>query len=407
MDKRPRTASSAFGWYLGSASVWMAGMSLQGFLFSWMLVGILEAPADAVGLARMLAEFPPLLILLLGGVLVDRVDGRRLLLIMQLAMVLPPVLLATLAGANRLDYASVVLFGVVLASIQALTDPARQAILNQVTALDTQRAVTLTAIVTTLVGMAGFWLGGQLETLGLPLLLLLQAGLFLLGAPVTARLPALPPAASPERLRLTAGLRAIRSSPLLRDVVALNVMSSLFNAGAYIVVLPFIVKTVYGGSAELFATVLLAFTAGSVGSNLVLLGAMPLQRPVRLLLLMQPTRAVLLLALLFEPPQWLFLLLLFGWGLNTGVTSTLVRTTVQEQAPDATRAQILSILQFSFMIAVPISSALLGLLVAATTPTVGLWPGVAVSLALFAYGFSRPVLRDYLAPAAPRPSPDR
>ncbi|MFM7121683.1 MAG: hypothetical protein ACKOZX_15810, partial [Gammaproteobacteria bacterium] len=64
-------------------------------------------------------------------------------------------------------------------------------------------------------------------------------------------------------------------------------------------------------------------------------------------------------------------------------------------------------LQFSFMIAVPISSALLGLLVAGTTPTVGLWPGVAVSLALFAYGFSRPVLRDYLAPAAPRPSPDR
>ena len=185
---------------------------------------------------------------------------------------------------------------------------------------------------------------------------------------------------------------------LLRDLVALNFVSSLFNAGAYIVVLPFIVKTVYGGSAELFATVLLAFTAGSVGSNLVLLGVMPLKRPVRLLLLMQPTRALLLLALLVEPPQWLFLLLLFGWGLNTGVTSTLVRTTIQEQAPDATRAQILSILQFSFMIAVPISSALLGLLVADTEPLAGLWPGVAMSLALFVYGFSRPALRDYRAP---------
>ena len=146
------------------------------------------------------------------------------------------------------------------------------------------------------------------------------------------------------------------------------------------------------------AYVLLAFTAGSVGSNLVLLGVMPLKRPVRLLLLMQPTRALLLLALLVEPPQWLFLLLLFGWGLNTGVTSTLVRTTIQEQAPDATRAQILSILQFSFMIAVPISSALLGLLVADTEPLAGLWPGVAMSLALFVYGFSRPALRDYRAP---------
>lgn len=398
MQKSDRGAPTAFGWYLSSASVWMAGMSLQGFLFSWMLVGILEAPADAVGLARTLAEFPPLLILLLGGLLGDRVDGRRLLLVMQVAMVLPPLALAALAGADRLDYTSVVLFGVVLASIQALTDPARQAILNRVTALDTQRAVTITAIATTLVGMGGFWLGGQLETIGLPLLLMLQALLFLLGAPVTARLPPLPPAAGLERQQFTAGLRAIRSSMLLRDLVALNFVSSLFNAGAYIVVLPFIVKTVYGGSAELFATVLLAFTAGSVGSNLVLLGVMPLKRPVRLLLLMQPTRALLLLALLVEPPQWLFLLLLFGWGLNTGVTSTLVRTTIQEQAPDATRAQILSILQFSFMIAVPISSALLGLLVADTEPLVGLWPGVAMSLALFVYGFSRPALRDYRAP---------
>ena len=67
-------------------------------------------------------------------------------------------------------------------------------------------------------------------------------------------------------------------------------------------------------------------------------------------------------------------------------------------AQDDLRAQILAIVQFSFMIAVPISSALLGLLVADTEPLVGLWPGVAMSLALFVYGFSRPALRDYLAP---------
>ena len=60
---------SAFPWYLTSASLWMAGMSLQGFLFTWLLVGTLETPADQVGIARSLAEFPPLLILLLGGVL--------------------------------------------------------------------------------------------------------------------------------------------------------------------------------------------------------------------------------------------------------------------------------------------------------------------------------------------------
>ena len=50
----------------------MAGMSLQGFLFTWLLVGILERPADEAGFARSLAEFPPLVMLLLGGLLGDR-----------------------------------------------------------------------------------------------------------------------------------------------------------------------------------------------------------------------------------------------------------------------------------------------------------------------------------------------
>ncbi len=35
---------SAFPWYLTSSSLWMAAMSLQGFLITWMLVGILRHP---------------------------------------------------------------------------------------------------------------------------------------------------------------------------------------------------------------------------------------------------------------------------------------------------------------------------------------------------------------------------
>ena len=66
---------------------------------------------------------------------------------------------------------------------------------------------------------------------------------------------------------------------------------------------------------------------------------------------------------------------MFAWGLNMGVTTTLVRTTVQELADGAHRAQILSVLLVSFMISAPLSSMLLGNLIAGYDPLTALIPG--------------------------------
>lgn len=387
IERPPR---GAYAWYLTGSSLWMAGMSLQGFLFTWMLVGILERPAAEAGFARSLAEFPPLLILFLGGLLGDRYDGRRLLAGMHVLVALPPLALAVVYGADLLDYWWVVLFGVLVSGIQALSDPARQAALTRVTRLDTQRAVTIMIICTSLVGLSGFYLGGRLDTLGLGVVLVLQSLLFLTGLAATLRLPPLPAAPAAARgtawKTLTAGFDAVRQAPLIRDLIGLNFLSSLFNAGAYIVVIPYIVRTLYAGDAAYFAMVMMVFTAGSIGSNVALLAFMPLLRPGRLFLLMQPTRALILLALLFEPPPVVFLALMFAWGLNMGITTTLVRTTVQELADARYRSQILSILLVSFMVASPLSAALLGLLVELTDPLTGLVPGIAVSFLILAAG---------------------
>ena len=387
----------AYAWYLGGSSLWMAGMSLQGFMFTWMLVGILERPAGDVGFARSLAEFPPLIILFLGGLLGDRYNGRTFLACMHVLMAVPPLLLAVVSGLDLLDYWWVVAFGVLMSGIQALSDPARQSILNRVTQLDTQRAVTVMIICTSLVGLSGFYLGGRLDVLGLTTVLVLQSLAFLAGLGATLRLPSLPMTAAAGRgpPSLSAGLRAVWQAPLVRDLIGLNFLSSLFNAGAYIIVIPYIVTELYQGDAGFFATVMMVFTAGSIGSNVALLAFMPLARPGRLFLLMQPTRVVILLVLILQPPLWLFLAAMFAWGLNMGITSTLVRTTVQELAAPAYRSQILSILLVSFMVSAPVSSILLGMLVEWTGPLTGLLPGIAMSFVIFALGLYRSGLWTY------------
>lgn len=385
---------SAFPYYLLSSSLWMAGMSLQGFLFSWLLVGVLERPADEAGFARSLAEFPPLFILLLGGILGDRFDGRGFLSVMHLLMALPPLLIAAVFYQDLLSYWWVVVFGVLMASIQALSDPARQSILSRVARLDVQRAVTTMTIFTSLVGTGGFYLGGNLDQIGLGNVLLIQALLFFVGIFAIRALPPLPMVHT-EKPKISDGLRALNSLPIVRNVVLLNFLSSLFNAGAYIVAIPYIVKEVYGGDAQFFAEIMIIFTIGSIGSNVILLLFMPLKHPGRLFLLMQLTRVAILALLWIRPSLWLFYAAMFAWGLNMGVTTTMVRTTVQELAPAPVRSQILSVLLLSFLVSSPISSALLGVLISQTAPLTALLPGIVVSLLIFVLGLRFTTLWTY------------
>jgi hypothetical protein len=131
---------------------------------------------------------------------------------------------------------------------------------------------------------------------------------------------------------------------------------------------------------------MIIFTVGSIGSNVILLLFMPLRHPGRLFLLMQLSRVAILALLWVKPSLWLFYLAMFAWGLNMGVTTTMVRTTVQELAPAPVRAQILSVLLLSFLVSSPISSVLLGVLISQTAPLTALLPGIIVSLAIFAIG---------------------
>lgn len=393
-DAPPRR--SAFPWYLASSSLWLGGMSLQGILVPWMLLGILETTPAQYSLSRVLIELPPIVALFAGGLLADRTDARRLLIALSVAACLPPLLM----GRATLGFWPVVCFGMAMSTLQSLSDPARQAMLSRITRIDIQRTVVVATVVTSLVGIGGFAIGGQVRTLGLETALVIEAALFAVGIAALHRLPALP-ASLAGRPHVLAGFSALRRLPVVRNIVGLNFLSSLFNAGAYTIAMPFIVTEVYDGDAAFLANMFIAFTVGSIGSNVVLLSVMPLLRPGRLYSLLQLTRIAILALLFVKPPVWLFFALVCAWGLNMGVTSTLVRTTVQELAPAPVRAQVLAILLFSFMLAAPLSAALLGQIVEATDPLTALLPGIPVSLAIFLAGAFGSGLWSYRAPSHP------
>jgi len=253
-----------------------------------------------------------------------------------------------------------------------------------------------TTTVTMTVGLAGTWLGGRIDTLGLGTILVLQALLFGCGglavsavSPALTRVPPGGPARVSRLAEIAEGLAVLWATPRVRDVIGLNFVSSVFNAGAWFVVYPFLVTRLYGGDAALLALLSLVFFAGSITSNLGLLRFVPLARPGRLFLFMQLTRVVLFSLLLLQPPIWVLALVSVGWGMNMGITTSTARMIVQGEAPEAQRARVLSVFILTTMSAAPLGALLLGTLVDLAGVLAGFVPGLAASSLIFLLGVTR------------------
>ncbi len=376
----------------------MAGINLQQFLVTWMLVGMLAEPGTRVGLAQFLIALPGFALMLFGGSIGDRRDGRSLLIGLHLMAFAPPLLMAVGVATLGLSYLTVILFGISVAAVAGFSEPPRSALLNRVTHGHIQTTVVLSTTVSASIGLAGTWLGGRIDAFGLEWVLISQAMLFGTGALAIAviapGLTRMPANARPSRplSELADGLRVLWRTPKVRDVIGLNFLSSIFNAGAWFVVYPFLVTRAYAADAAMLAILVIIFFTGSIASNLGLLRFVPMARPGRLFLIMQITRVVIFAILWAQPPLWLMVLATIGWGMNMGITSTTARMMVQSGAPEAHRSRVLSVFILGTLSAAPLGAILLGTLVDLASVRAGFIPGLLASVVIFIIGITATTL---------------
>ena len=126
------------------------------------------------------------------------------------------------------------------------------------------------------------------------------------------------------------------------------------------VVLPLMVRDIYGGSAGGIA---LAFAANMLGTCTTIFFLMRrggVDRPGRALVLGGLTSAGILSILHFELPMWGFYLAVYFWGMCGGISMTMSRSIVQEASPDTHRARLMSVYSLGMMGGMPVGSVLLG-----------------------------------------------
>jgi len=375
---------------------------MQYLLVSWLLIGVLLLPADQVGVAQALMGIPGIFIMLWGGARADRADPRDLLLRVYAFAPLLPLFLILVDQFDALSIWTVTLWGLGMSTLMSFSGPAQLTILNRVSGSAVQQGVTAATAIGFVVQMVGLMMAGQMESVGLSTALFVQGLCFLLGVFMVRRLPSHPATSTgvpASALReVVEGFSATFRNNAVFNVLLINFTSSIFNAGAFLTVFPFIIKRVFDGDALLLALMMIVFYAGATTSNFIMLRYMPFAHPGRIFLLMQLSRMIILL-LLWVWPNWIVLVLsTIAWGLNMGVTSTLARTIVQESAEPEFRGRILSVFNLGFVGSAPIGAVVLGLIIEAFGTLNGLVPAIALSVILFLYGTMATDLWKYRSP---------
>ena len=393
--------SSEFKLYLGSTAFSGIAFAMQQLLLSWTLIGILEIPAGQVGLIQAAAGIPGIFVMLLGGVRADDKDPRTLLIRVYLFAPVLPLFLIGVVQFQQLSIQAVLLWALGMSFCVSYSSPAQQTILNRIASSSVQKAVSVATAVGFLVQIFGLCIAGTIDSFGLSPALAFQATCIILGAFAVRSLHPQPPVIknteSPFK-NLADGFKEIYKQRDIMQTLIINFASSVFNAGAFMTVFPFIVKEMYGGNAFLLSFLMVIFYVGATISNLLMIRVMPLVRPGRIFLIMQLSRMVILGLIWFEPVFWVFALACFGWGLNMGVTMTLARTIVQESATVEYRARIMSVYSLGLLGSAPIGALILGSLIDSLGILNALIPAISISIGLFVYGIFFTNVYNYRSP---------
>jgi MFS family permease len=377
-----------FRWYLGGAATWFTSFGMQSILFPWLVAVVLREPAQRVGIAQMAMMAPAIAFMLLGGAVADRADCRLLLLRYHLLAALPPLALASAVLAGASGYPGLLGYGIAMGTLSAFMTPARDALLSRVVRRGRERAIAVTSAGQFICQLAGIVVAGWAGRIGALALLMGQAVILVAGALAFSRLAPAPPAAAQrhDESRLGAmrdGLREVARSERIFPVIVAMLAVGVFYGGTFSVIMPLIVRDVYGGGSGGLAVVNTCFWAGTIASTVLQIRLGALHRPGRAVLVALTGGAVVMAAMSVPGPLWAFALICLVWGVGAGVTLTQGRTIVQLEAPESHRARVLAIFQLGFAGGAPIGALGLGYLAAHAGPRqAAIYPAAAMSVVL-------------------------
>ena len=383
-------------WLNGATQAMAQGM--QFLILGWLVLDI-TGSSYQLGLVVFAFGLPNIPFALLGGVVADRANRLKLLILTRICVSTLIFALAILRISDLLDIWHVYAVVFLLGTIQGLNMPARQAIVaDLVERDDMMNAVALHTMVNQtgqIIGPAAA--GGIIELVGIGPTLLVNAGLYLSGIGFLLFITGLPRRSATKGVKLLAelgaGLQCVRSTPILLTVIGMTLAFAFF-ALSFRQVMPAIAQEVLEIGAGGTGLLLLAVGLGSLFGNLILAGLGDFRRKAGLLMASVLLQSVFLTLFAWSPWPWVsWVILLFVGAMSFGFFVPLVVTLIQLNVPPELRGRVLSILGLApavhYLGALPLTLA-----ANAISWPVAVTAGAALSMLVALWlGVWRPVLR--------------
>ncbi len=251
----------------------VAGTWMQQIAMGWLAYRLTDS-ALVLGLLGFAGQVPILLFGSLGGVMSDRLDRRRLMMLTQTLAMLQALILAWLAWHDLATPALLLVLAFGLGCINAIDVPARQSLVVHLVADRAQlpNAIALNSFLMNATRFVGPALAGFIIALaGEAVCFLLNAVSYLAVLVALLALHARPDGDSskPALHALRDGLRYTFGHPDIRRFLLL-VASVSFLVAPYVVLMPVFARTEYGGDARTLGLLVSSAGAGSLLASVFL-----------------------------------------------------------------------------------------------------------------------------------------
>lgn len=368
--------------YFTGQVVSVSGNWIQNVAVMWLMVQ-LTGDGLAVGLTAALQFVPLMLFGAWGGLLADRIDKRRLLIVTQIGLMLPALVLAVVTFAGVVTplvvYAMVFLRGAVL----AIDNPARQSLPIELVGPDRLvNAVALNNVVIQGSRIIGPGIAGALiAVVGIAWCFVVDVLTFVVMIVALWRIDPeqlhAAPRAGREKGALREGVRYVGRTPSLLIPLGMMALIGLL-AYNFQIVLPLMAHETWRGTATTFTLLTMTMAAGSVVGALVA-GHRTTITP-RLLVGSAALFGIFQLLAAFAPVLPLQLLPLVLLGAASVTFSSGVNSALQLQVDPLMRGRVMGLYSIVFLGSTPIGAPLVGWIAGAAGPRVGMAIGGVAAL---------------------------
>ena len=343
-------------------TVSIIGSWMQKVTQAWLVLE-LTGSGTLLGLTAALQQLPTLLLTPYGGLIADRFDKRRILIIAQAASAVPALLLGLLTASGAVTLWMILVLALVLGLIESFEKPARHSFpIEMVGPAHLTNAIALSTIVINAGRVLGPAIAGILiTTVGLSASFMLNslsfgavvAGLLLMRPGQLHRSP--PAQWAPGQLR--AGLQYVRHQPEILGPLVLMAVSGML-AYEWIVTLPLLARETFGGGADVAGMMFTTMGCGAILGGLAI--AEWLKATVDRLVVAGLLFSGVLVLLALAPTLAVAYALLFVLGAASIAFRSVATSLIQLRAGAEMRGRVTSLLVVAIGGTTPVGAPLIG-----------------------------------------------